>query len=525
MKRIIYLLGLIIIASSCEQELIKTTPAEPDLTNIGADPCEGSAGSADFTKFVAIGNSFVAGVQAGALFDNSQANSLPVILNKQFACVGGSSTFNQPDINATLGWNLLVTQPILTDPTQPVLGRMLLQGTPPRPTSQAYGAGNLEALPNPILNPSFMYTGSKTELNNFGVPAITLGQILIPNTGDWNNPNPATGFSPFYARFASNPGTSTILTDAAAAQGTFFLFWAGLDDFLLYAAFGGDPSLAPLTSTAAFEMQYGLALGGLLASNPDLKGVVGNFPNILHMPHFTAVPWNAVPLDAPTATLVTTSLANNYNAFLEGMVALSIIDEDEMALRMLAYQEGQNAVLITDETLTDLTPYMAGPYAGLLPYAQARQTKNTDILPFNAATVLGSVVGGEPTQIMGVTVPLPDQYALIPSEIQAIEEARTAFNNAVATVAAAYSDRVALADIDQFLGNFVATRAIVANRLTLTPNIDPPTGIYSEDGIHPNSRGYALLSNAFIEAINAKFGASIPMTNVSRYSATGLPIP
>lgn len=525
MKRIIYLLGLILFTAACEQDVIEKTQPEPDLTNIGADPCEGSAGSADFTKFVAIGNSFIAGVQAGALFNDGQANSLPAILNKQFACVGGSATFNQPDINATLGWNLLVTQPILTDATEPVLGRMLLQGTPPLPTSQVYGAGNLEALPNPMANPAFIYTGSKTELNNFGVPAITLGQILIPNTGDWTNPDPAAGFSPFYARFASNPGTSTILTDAATAQGTFFLFWAGLDDFLLYAAFGGDPTLAPLTDAPAFEMQYGLALGGLLASNPELKGVVGNFPNIFHMPHFTSVPWNAVPLDAATAGMVEASLADNYNAFLEGMVALSVIDEEEMALRMLAYEEGQNGVLISDETLTDLTPYMAGPYAGLLPYAQARQTKNTDILPFSAATVLGSVVGGEPTQIMGVTVPLPDQYALIPSEIQAIEAARTAFNNTVATVADANSDRVALADIDQFLGNFVASRAMVSNGITLTPNINPPTGVYSEDGIHPNSRGYALLSNAFIAAINAKFGASIPMTNVSRYGATGLPIP
>src|SRR5690606_24558205 len=247
-----------------------------------------------------------------------------------------------------------------------------------------------------------------------------------------------------------------------------------LDDFLLHAAFGGDPTLAPLTNAGAFEVQYGLALGGLLASNPDLKGVVGNFPNIFHMPHFTSVAWNAVPLDATTAAMVKASLADNYNAFLEGMVAATIIDEEEKSLRMLTYEAGQNAVLISDETLTDLTPYMAGPYAGLLPYAQARQTKNTDILPFSAATVLGSVVGGEPTQIMGVTVPLPDQYALIPSEIQAIEGARIAFNNAVASVVAANAGRVALADIDQFLGNFVASRAMVANGITLTPNINPP---------------------------------------------------
>jgi hypothetical protein len=522
------LLMLVLFAIACEQDVIETTPRDPDLTNISPDPCSGNAGSADFSKFVAIGNSFVAGVQAGALFDEGQENSLPLILNKQFACVGGSSSFTQPDINATLGWNLFITQPILGppfDPTKPVLGRMLLQGASPRPTPQPYAAGNLEAVPNPIVNPGFMYTGSKTELNNFGVPAITLGQTLIPATGNWAAPDPAAGFSPFYARFASAPGTSTIIGDAAAAQPSFFLFWAGLDDFFLYAAFGGDPTKAPLNTAPAFQFQYGAAIGSLLASNAELKGVVGNFPNIFAMPHFTAVTWNAVPLDADTATVAMTALGNNYNAFLDAMQGNGIIDEAERDLRKLNYQAGQNPILINDETLTDLSPYMAGPFAGLLPYAMARQTKNTDIIPLSTGTVLGTTVGGDATKVYGVTVPLGDQYALIPSEITEIATARTAFNAAVKTIADANSARVAHADIDKGFSDFITAQAMVSNGITITPNINPPTGIYSEDGVHPNSRGYAFIANIFIEAINEQFGASIPATNISRYKATGLPIP
>src|SRR5688572_26745795 len=240
MNKLLYILlsSVIILATGCEQELIETTPAEQDLTNISPDPCTGSPGSADFSKFVAVGNSFVAGMQAGALFDEGQANSLPAILNKQFACVGGSSTFNQPNINASLGWNLFVTQPFLTDNTQPIFGRMLLQygdniscstlQPSPLPTMQAYPVGITEAIPNPIANPSFLYLGNKTELNNFGVSAITLGQLLTPGTGNWGDPDPAEGFNPFYARFASNPGSSRIIQDVAAAGGTFFMFWAGL---------------------------------------------------------------------------------------------------------------------------------------------------------------------------------------------------------------------------------------------------------------------------------------------------------
>jgi hypothetical protein len=402
---------------------------------------------------------------------------------------------------------------------------MLLQGASPRPTPQAYAAGNLEAVPNPMANPAFLYTGSKTALNNFGVPAITLGQTLITATGNWAVPNPAVGFSPFYARFASNPGTSTIISDAIASGGTFFLFWAGLDDFFLYAAFGGDPTKAPLNTAPAFGLQYGAAINALLSSNSELKGVVGNFPNVFAMPHFTAVAWNAIPLDAATASSVTTNLANNYNAFLDGMAANSIISDDEKNKRKLTYTAGQNAILMTDETLTDLSPYMAGPYAGLLPYAKARQTKSTDILPLSAGTVLGTAVGGDPTMINGVTVPLSDQYILIPSEITEIEAARAAFNTTVKAIADANPDMLAHADVDKALSDFITAKAMVANNITITPNINPPTGIYSEDGAHPNSRGYAFIANVFIDAINGKFASTIPKANLSKYNATALPIP
>ena len=68
MKKLQYILLAVAMAfaSACEQELIETVPADPDMTNLTPDPCTGSAGSASFTKFVAIGNSLVAGVQGGA---------------------------------------------------------------------------------------------------------------------------------------------------------------------------------------------------------------------------------------------------------------------------------------------------------------------------------------------------------------------------------------------------------------------------------------------------------------------------
>lgn len=544
----------LLFAVSCEQEQLIPTEPEPPVT---PDPCgEGaSAGSADFTKFVAIGNSFVAGVQGGALFTEGQNNSLAAILNKQFECVGAPATFNQPDINATLGWNLFLTQPFLTDPTQPVLGRLLLQygdntdcetGEPsPLPTAQAYAAGELEAVPNPAANPGFIYTGSKTALNNFAVPAIFLGQSLIPETGAWAGAGVDPRFSPFYGRLAYPGGTSTIIGDAAAAEGTFFLFWLGLDDFFLHAAFGGDPAEAPLTPATggmtAFDFQYGAAITTLLSSNANLKGVVGNFPNIFAMPHFTSVSYDPIPLDASTVTAVNVGFGG-YNAALDGLIAnagLFGIDEElkaEIASRKVIYEAScNNKMLLIDETLTDLGPYFDGlkgagaidsaQRAQLTPFQQVRQSRSTDIIPLSTGSVLGTLVADDPTLVNGVTVPLDDQYVLIPTEIQEIEAARTAFNQIIAEVVSANPTRLALADVDAGYSALVTGMAASSNNVTITPNINPPTGIYSEDGVHPNSRGYAFTANIFIDAINAKFGANIPKVNLASYSATGLPIP
>jgi hypothetical protein len=60
--------------------------------------------------------------------------------------------------------------------------------------------------------------------------------------------------------------------------------------------------------------------------------------------------------------------------------------------------------------------------------------------------------------------------------------------------------------------------------VTITPNFAPPTGVFSEDGVHPNSRGYSFMANVFIDAINTKFTATIPKASIADYKGTGLPV-
>ena len=543
-KSIITIIVAFLAAGSCKQEVI--TLEAPATTT----PSTPSKGNADFTKFVALGNSFVAGMQGQALYNDGQANSMAKIMAKQFEQVGGSTTFNQPDIGSVNGFNPISSKPC----AGLILGRLFLfdpDGSGPRTaapaaakaptvTSTCPSTVTTPAAPSPFNTADLpgAYTGDKSKLNNFSVPLIYLGQALTPATGGPNPgcvtcPTPSTNpaFTPYYQRFASNPsvnGTtgSTMLTDALGAAGSFYLVWLGFDDVLLYAATGADGASCgtyPMTSAAAFNGQYNAAITGMLTANPAFKGVVGNIPDFTSLPYFYTVPWNTITLDAATATTLTTNLSTNYNAFLDAMVANTIITASERDKRKLTYVAGKNGVLMTDESLTDLSPYMAGPYAGLLPYARARQATSTDLVPLAAGSILGTCFAG-PTAVWGVSYPVTDQYILTATETAAILSRTAEFNTTISNAVAASSGRLALADVRKAYNDLVTNKAYIANNVMITPSFAPPTGAFSEDGIHPNSRGYAFTANVFIDAINTTFGANVPKASLASYSGTALPV-
>ena len=97
----------ILIASlgmvSCSQEVEDTSGIEPEVVV--------SAGTADFSKYVALGNSLTAGYSDGALFKAGQMNAYPKLLSDQFALVGGGS-FTTPLMNDNAGGLLLGGFPI-----------------------------------------------------------------------------------------------------------------------------------------------------------------------------------------------------------------------------------------------------------------------------------------------------------------------------------------------------------------------------------------------------------------------------
>lgn len=502
---------------ACEQETIDTVKVLPP------DPStpSGSSGSADFTKFVTIGNSLMAGMQGNALFTSGQQNSLSAIINSRLALAGGTATFNQPDIGSEAGFTGFAPDGVTP------LGKLILQ------TNAAGSTLPAPVVPGQVPGP---YTGDKTALNNFAVPGIQIGQFLTPLTGGPAEGNPA--FNPLYARFASAPGSSTLIGDVLAAQPTFFAFWLGNNDVLGFAAGGGDDNGVPITSQEDFAFRYNASISTMLGTYPDLKGVVGNIPNVLVVPFFNLIPYNAIPMDDPATVELLNGPAGfgGFNQLLDGLAANGLLDPAEAAARKISFQLGANPIVIEDTDLTDLGPLwdiLVGLGAippdqrpALEPFRFARQSVQGEQGTLPAAGVLGTEAQpGNPLSVIGVAVPLADRYWLTQTEQVAITNAIAGYNATIQSVVDGSEGRLALADANSRLLELALGGPQLIDGVIVTPDFAPPTGLFSADGVHLNTRGYAETANLFIDAINETFGATVPRVNISAYPSIDLPIP
>jgi hypothetical protein len=462
---------------------------------------EPTQGEADFTKMISVGNSLTAGFMNGALYTESQNNSFVSTLATQMALVGGSSTFNQASINSTNG---------CYNPSGGcTAGRLYLKisGASAVPTPKP-GHGDLS-----LFAP--LSAGDRAALNNFGIPGVTLGGAL----------SPALSANPYYGKIASNAGTSTLIGDAAAALangGTFFTFWLGNNDVLGYATAGASAG-GTLTTNGDFATYFNLALDAMLDANPDAMGAVGNIPDVTSVPFFTTVPYNPVTLVQAQVDALNPAFAA-YNGGLDVAFANTLITAEERDARKIIFVGGKNPVTMVDEKLTDLSGL------GLPSY---RFATSNDLLVLPAASFIGTLVGGDPTLINGVSVPLADQWVVIgldgdwvdvSTEKEEIQNAITAFNGTISTAVAANSDRLVLVDANAAL-TLLKTTSVTINGSALTASISPPNGAFSLDGIHPNARGSAYMANEFIKAINAKFGSNIPLCNPNAFTGNELPVP
>ncbi|BAO55040.1 lipase [Nonlabens marinus] len=466
-----------------------------------------TAGEADFSKYVAVGNSLTSGFADAALYVEGQQNSFPNIMAQQFELVGGG-VFNQPLVNDNLGGLLL-------NGTQITQNRFVLAANGGIP------AGPIVLNGTPTTEVTNKFTGP---LNNFGVPGAK--SFHLGAAGYGSVAGVATGrANPYYARFASDEN-ATVIGDAAAANGTFFTLWIGNNDILSYATSGGsgvnrNASNAPenlnpavyggndITNANVFASVYSGYVTALTANGA--KGALINIPDVTSIPFFTTVPFNAIPLDAPTAAFVNQSYAN-YNAAIAGYGQTPLLSTEEAAARRINFAAGQNAVVILDDDLTAL-PNPANP-SQMLP--KLRQATAQDLITFPTASILGTLANpNDPTSVRGVAVPLANANVLTVREQARVKAAQDSYNATIAALAAA--NGLALVDAQAALRT-VADTGVSFNGGVLTSTY-ASGGAFSLDGVHPTPRGYAFTANTILNAINSTYNSNVPSVNIGQYKS------
>ena len=388
-----------------------------------------------------------------------------------------------------------------------------------------------------------------------GVPGAKSFHLLAPGYGDPSGVFAGTA-NPYFVRMATSPST-TVLADAVAQNPSFFSLWIGNNDVLGYALSGGEsnsasPDYNPITDTATFTGAYNAIVNTLVGTGAE--GIIGNIPSITSIPHFTTVPY--APLDpcnpdfAPQIPLLNSIFG-----------ALNPIFTAVDPSRAIVFSETEaSPVIIRDETLDDISsiitsqlnasptfpafiaqfglPASAAPLAANLlgeMYGQSRQATEQDLLVLPSSNVIGTINTSSVAALMGqglpqalaaqfsvegISLPLADKWVLIPSEQDEISNAITNFNSVIEAAAAA--NNLALLDANSLL-NQLSTTGIASSGYILTSDL-VTGGAFSLDGVHPNSRGYALIANEMLKALDLTYGSNFEnsgnLVDISSYNTS-----
>ena len=485
------------------------------------NPPTPTSGSANFSSYVAIGNSLTAGYSDNALFIAGQQASFPNMLAGQFALAGGGA-FTQPLMADNLGGMTLNGNPISGN-------RLFLSfaGGSPAPVPVT-GQGGTEITTRAAGAP----------YNNMGVPGAKSYHLLAPNYGNVAGV-PLGLANPYFARMASAPN-ATVFGDALASNPTFFTLWIGNNDVLGYAASGGAGvnqlgNLDAATyggSDISDPNVVAFALNTMLQQLTSMgaDGVVANIPDITSAPYFTTVPFAplspANPAFAPQIPVLNAQFAG-LNA------AWDFLQQPNRKITFAT--DAASAVIIKDESLpnlaTQLTQVLIG--GGLdagtatilgLVYGQARQATAADLIVLPSSSIIAQSnasavtfltgLGVDATtagqlSINGITWPLEDRWVLTPAEQMEIDNAVIAFNQKIEEIAVAYN--IPVFDANALL-NTVINQGIDVSGVNIGAAF-ATGGAFSLDGIHPSPRGYALIANAMIDVINQNYGATLTPVN------------
>lgn len=437
-------------------------------------PLAGLGGSTVNT-YVAVGNSLTAGYQSGALFASAQIYSFPNLIAQQIAIAGGATGgFQQP----------LYSDPGTPDPATGKASRLeLITWHDPKTGQPVIGSRGLA--PGAPTNGAL-----KTPYNNLGVPGAVLFDFL-DTTNFVTKAFPPRSNPLFFVILRDPKLGNSIFQQTVNQKPDLVTFWLGNNDVLGFATSGGTSPAAP-TDPGIFAALYGASIGSLRAALPNVKIVVGTIPDVDAIPFFTTIgPKIAEALIAKAGG--NPLVYQSHSAPGVASIGASHLTEANPPL-----------ITLTGSAAAGLIGDVTGAF-----YAGGTVPPGIDThYPF----------GLHPSN------PWPDALVLDSVEQAQVAAAVIAFNGTIRLVAA--SNKAVVADMNAFFHIVKSSGYRVAGQAFTADYISGPNGetsLFSFDGVHPNSKGEAVVANQFIGAMNSAFAMSVPLVDVA--SVPGLPVP
>lgn len=499
----------VFISSMAVLAVLSVTSCKTDFETDVADIAV-TSGEADFSKYVALGNSLTSGYRDGTVYLDGQLESYPAMIAEQMQKAGGG-TFTQPLVPDNIG------------------GFANIPGFKGKLTLQVVN-GSLTPIYSTAVSALDRLTGT---YNNMGVPGAKSFHLVANGYGNMAGLASGTA-NPYFVRFASS-STASVLDDAKAQNPTFFSLWIGNNDVLSYATSGGvgtnqTGNTNPRTYSSNDITDPNVLAGSIKAvlegmkSVGATKGVIANIPNVTSIPFFTTVPYNAVPLDEAHAAALNAELVGKLKPVL---TALGQGD------RLKTLVVGQNPLLIKDEDLTDLSSQITavltrnGVSAALASfigttYGQARHATSEDLILLSTKSVINTDVANvsDPFNKLGITYPLEDKHVLTKSEVAQVQTATNAYNTQIKALAEAYG--LAFVDANAKMVELGKNSGIQYNGVNYSTTF-VTGGSFSLDGVHLTGKGYAVIANEFIKAINTKYKSNLRQVNPNNYSGVKFP--
>lgn len=458
-----------------------------------------SKGQADFSTYVALGNSLTAGYADNALYFDGQEVAYPNLLAGQLKNVGGGD-FKQPYVDAN-------SVGVGSDGNARLVLGVSNGDLAPVP---AAAQGDLSIFLNSVAD--------QGPFNNMGVPGATVLATVFPGYG-----NPANGegnFNPFFTRMTTSPAGASMLGDAAAQDPTFFTLFIGNNDVLSYATSGGITPITPMEGGIGegFSATYDYIVATMTSNGA--KGALANIPNVTSTPFFTFIPWNVMELAEEQAA----QLNGAFDQLLQGL-GMDREIAATMGIVPPKFQGGNNGVLVRVNDPTNVLGirHLTEGELVLLTAQGALQEMSQNI--GNAGQIIQEIGAGfamgdyAAVRAAAQKLAIPYEFYLGADQLERIENATNSYNTKIKATAEAHD--LAFVDINGFFTN-IANRGINVNGRQITTEF-VTGGAFSLDGIHLTPMGNVLLANEFIKAINRNYNAFIPEVDPSPYGGVRFP--